>query len=157
MGRYILGVHKFWQKASLQCRCICKGENSDQVGWSVTEKEVSSVPLEEPGHCPSSRTWNVTECDLVNKNISLLWQQGSYEVSQGQNLCSRCVLAFELGQLLSHFVYGNAVKRRLLPYVYPATCAVFGHQLPMVISLLYFLSLLLLFLKFNKKQIVLLA
>lgn len=46
--------------------CIDKAENSDKVGWSVTEEKVSSVPLEAPGYCPSSRTRNVAECDLAN-------------------------------------------------------------------------------------------
>lgn len=49
-------------------------------------------------------------------SISLLWQQGTYEVCQGQNLCSHCVMVFEVGQLVSRFVCGNPVKS-LLPHV----------------------------------------
>lgn len=75
----------------------------------MTEEEVSSVPLEEPGYCPSRRTRNVAECYLANKKHQFVVATG-YEVSQGQNLCGHCVLAFELGQLLSRFLYGNPVE-----------------------------------------------
>lgn len=79
---------------------------------------VSSVPLKEPGYCPKGQNRNVTELDLANNR-----HHTSHEVSQGQNLCGCCVLALDLGQLVSHFLYGKPVKMSLLPAAYP----VLGH------------------------------
>lgn len=78
---------------------IYKGEHSDWVGQSVKEV-VSSDPLMKPGYCPRGQNRNVT---VPTISISLVWQHSSHEVRQGQNLCAGCVLALELGQLVSHF------------------------------------------------------
>lgn len=106
------------------------------MGQSVKEV-VSSDPLKKPGYCPRGQNRNVT---VPTISISLVWQHSSHEVRQGQNFCAGCVLPLELGQLVSHFLYRKTCEEGSV-----ACCpwTLVSHDY----NLLYFLPLLLLFLK----------
>lgn len=151
MHKDILGAHKFWQKASPQhvysSQHIYKGENSGWVGRCVMEV-VNSVPLEEPGFCPRDQDRNVTERDLANnKHQFVVATHHSWSQPRAESLWWLCPGPWT-GTAGFTFSVWKSCEEESVACCLPCPCTSVSHDS----NLLYFLSLLLLFLKLNNKQ-----